>query len=486
MPICGITITVLLTLPALRDAIGGYEAGLFKSSLPRAAWSSTAEIGNIWGPEMTRRYALPSQIRLEDEAYCLLGVFGINMPLLYGEGSNAFTRLQKEIMRKYPEDHSLYAWGIPTEKCSANATQFTSERRTIRALRESLEDQTITSEPFYGILAASPSDFKDSRHYSPVSWSNLLYLDMWTDMTVASRPSEFGKGVVVSLPVSNWMPFFYRLSDISLTEIRPGAYAILLCEDDTDEEVTLFVPFIRWGSGFYARTRELYRNRDFQLLKQEPLSVFQKTHSMTIVPEQKTTLRSGDVILRSMLGFESPNSGATLPAHYFFRNYKQGVSGGFDRTIRIKHLIAAPYECLSLESFPDEGQDLSILLGRVAVETSDRLAFQLGIGLCDHRGPDMDEWPADFIYRVFDSPMDEHTFDTAPHPRIMIGVERRDLSAGDGFVDIVDIIVTNRPSPENSNAPIGMRNNPPPSGDQLINGDPLGDNGLEGSASAIS
>lgn len=31
--------------------------------------------------------------RKEDEAYCLLGLFGINMPLLYGEGNNAFFRL---------------------------------------------------------------------------------------------------------------------------------------------------------------------------------------------------------------------------------------------------------------------------------------------------------------------------------------------------------------------------------------------------------
>jgi hypothetical protein len=34
----------------------------------------------------------------EDQAYCLLGIFGIYMPLLYGEGKrNAFRRLQEEI-----------------------------------------------------------------------------------------------------------------------------------------------------------------------------------------------------------------------------------------------------------------------------------------------------------------------------------------------------------------------------------------------------
>ena len=50
--------------------------------------------------------------RDEDEAYSLLGIFGVNMPMLYGEGSKAFTRLQEEIMRS-TSDHSLFAWGRP-------------------------------------------------------------------------------------------------------------------------------------------------------------------------------------------------------------------------------------------------------------------------------------------------------------------------------------------------------------------------------------
>lgn len=37
--------------------------------------------------------------RVEDMAYCLMGIFGVNMPLLYGEGSRAFVRLQEEILR---------------------------------------------------------------------------------------------------------------------------------------------------------------------------------------------------------------------------------------------------------------------------------------------------------------------------------------------------------------------------------------------------
>ena len=35
--------------------------------------------------------------RKEDEAYSLLGIFGIYMPLIYGEGENAFIRLKEMI-----------------------------------------------------------------------------------------------------------------------------------------------------------------------------------------------------------------------------------------------------------------------------------------------------------------------------------------------------------------------------------------------------
>lgn len=49
--------------------------------------------------------------RPEDLAYCLLGVFGVHMPLLYGEGGhNAFIRLQEEIVKEL-DDHSIFAWG---------------------------------------------------------------------------------------------------------------------------------------------------------------------------------------------------------------------------------------------------------------------------------------------------------------------------------------------------------------------------------------
>ncbi|KAI6135394.1 hypothetical protein EV401DRAFT_1882024 [Pisolithus croceorrhizus] len=45
----------------------------------------------------------------EDRAYSLMGLFGVNMPMLYGEGRRAFRRLQLEIIREF-SDHSIFAW----------------------------------------------------------------------------------------------------------------------------------------------------------------------------------------------------------------------------------------------------------------------------------------------------------------------------------------------------------------------------------------
>ena len=47
--------------------------------------------------------------RVEDMAYSLLGIFDVNMPMLYGEGKKAFIRLQEEIIKK-SNDLSIFAW----------------------------------------------------------------------------------------------------------------------------------------------------------------------------------------------------------------------------------------------------------------------------------------------------------------------------------------------------------------------------------------
>ncbi|KAK4961532.1 hypothetical protein LTR10_002022 [Elasticomyces elasticus] len=47
-------------------------------------------------------------------AYCLLGILRVNMPLLYGEGSKAFRRLQEELIRR-SSDQSIFHWTVTTD-----------------------------------------------------------------------------------------------------------------------------------------------------------------------------------------------------------------------------------------------------------------------------------------------------------------------------------------------------------------------------------
>ncbi|KAH8807715.1 heterokaryon incompatibility protein-domain-containing protein [Xylogone sp. PMI_703] len=52
--------------------------------------------------------------RGEDRAYSLLGLFGVNMSMIYGEGEEAaFFRLQREVFSVYA-DHSIFAWSYPS------------------------------------------------------------------------------------------------------------------------------------------------------------------------------------------------------------------------------------------------------------------------------------------------------------------------------------------------------------------------------------
>jgi len=51
--------------------------------------------------------------RVEDRAYSLMGLFGVYMPPLYGEGENASMRLQLEIL-KVSDDESIFAWSTKT------------------------------------------------------------------------------------------------------------------------------------------------------------------------------------------------------------------------------------------------------------------------------------------------------------------------------------------------------------------------------------
>jgi hypothetical protein len=115
----------------LRDSlsrVSGIDRDVLESSDPSSA-SVAARMS--WAADRKTS-------RDEDLAYCLIGLFGVNMPLLYGEGDRAFIRLQEEIMRT-SDDHSLFTWKVEEPR------------------RRKKAGNTI----YRGLLASKPSAFKE-------------------------------------------------------------------------------------------------------------------------------------------------------------------------------------------------------------------------------------------------------------------------------------------------------------------------------------
>ncbi|KAI0546331.1 heterokaryon incompatibility protein-domain-containing protein [Xylaria curta] len=83
----------------------------------------------------------------EDMAYCTLGIFNVNMPLVYGEGgSRAFRRLQETILESPFMEESLFAWRMPD----------------IHAGQECDVVTTGWQPGHWGLLAGSPQWFSES------------------------------------------------------------------------------------------------------------------------------------------------------------------------------------------------------------------------------------------------------------------------------------------------------------------------------------
>ncbi|KAI4253015.1 MAG: hypothetical protein L6R42_007734 [Xanthoria sp. 1 TBL-2021] len=113
--------------------------------------------------------------RPEDEAYCLMGLFDVNMPLLYGEGSvKAFRRLQHEIA-KNSEDESLFAWHSVNFDLSIGA--FAPYPAAFRGCGdiEPVQSPTIRRHPYSITNRGLSMDATCQR----ISWEDFQYRPRW-------------------------------------------------------------------------------------------------------------------------------------------------------------------------------------------------------------------------------------------------------------------------------------------------------------------
>ncbi|KAK4185221.1 heterokaryon incompatibility protein-domain-containing protein, partial [Podospora australis] len=92
----------------LKDVTGIEPYALLLGGQPSILAKRSAVEKMIWASQR-------ETTRPEDMAYCLFGLFGVNMPLLYGEGGDkAFIRLQTAILAA-TNDLSILAWSLPKD-----------------------------------------------------------------------------------------------------------------------------------------------------------------------------------------------------------------------------------------------------------------------------------------------------------------------------------------------------------------------------------
>lgn len=160
---------------------------------------------NIRGVSIAHRMSWASQRKThkeEDIAYCLMGIFGVNMPILYGEGvESAFRRLQEQII-SLSDDNSIFAWRHPSQNIG----------------------QT-------GLLAPSPECFGQAREFYPGRAES------------SRKPYHMtNKGLAVQFPT-------LAIPDENVF------VAMLNCRMDKDHNVGIFLACIDEDLGQYRRIR---------------------------------------------------------------------------------------------------------------------------------------------------------------------------------------------------------------------------------------
>jgi hypothetical protein len=176
----------------------------------RKGKANSRNVLHLWHASIAERMSWAvsrNATRPEDIAYCLLSIFDINMPLLYGEGAKAFTRLQEELPTRY-DDQSLLAWDF-FEKGEYSPTGV-----------ETTKFETS------GILAASPAAFAGCAGIVP------SYVD--------GREAQLAitnEGLRISLSLSR--------------DDHP--YAILRCQYADDPSKLLVIPLNPVQGKFYVR-----------------------------------------------------------------------------------------------------------------------------------------------------------------------------------------------------------------------------------------
>lgn len=165
--------------------------------------------------------------RIEDMAYCLLGIFGVKMPLLYGEGDNAFFRLQEEIVKR-STDQSILAGNM----------QYKDDTRIF------VVGDVQISVHKYLAMSNSPSEFIDC--------SSIEKIKSFDHGSAGTLPSVTNRGLTLILPIIETLEsdLVFAVLDCHQKELRDhNMYWGIKKGKQTSREV--WIPLKPDGNAYY-------------------------------------------------------------------------------------------------------------------------------------------------------------------------------------------------------------------------------------------
>ncbi|KAJ3561952.1 hypothetical protein NPX13_g8748 [Xylaria arbuscula] len=402
--------------------------------------------------------------RIEDIAYCLLGIFDVNMPLIYGEGKKAFRRLQEEIMKANPEDHTLFAWGALVEN-TTDVPYLIMDESEAAKLDDIPWDAEKVTPPLSGLLAESPADFKDSGGFKTSNIATKFYKHAPRGI-ITSLPQIQDKMIRIQLPVKyDLYQSVCYWEQPQIATVRNISVAILLC---FNEKSPGFLPaiFLRSCSerSSFNRTREICHKYTRLPTTLKP-NIFNHRNMLNIGPQRPLRIQSGDIMLRryiwgkdtETIGWRSMSEGQTIPEGVIkMRGTKNGpICLLYNRncTVSCRHAFGVKFERVEMED--EQGQGISVSLVPMDNGPPEGAKYK-------PITPDFDiKWnPRSQCMRcdvlpgfrkVLAMPSNSVEFDILPFPVITVKAERVPLSgkgyAADAFVDVLDLVIGERMLP---------------------------------------
>ncbi|KAK1760086.1 heterokaryon incompatibility protein-domain-containing protein [Echria macrotheca] len=272
--------------------------------------------GDLETVSVARRMSWASQrhtSRVEDMAYCLLGIFDVNIPLIYGEGKRAFQRLQEAIMVK-THDQSLFAWG---ELVQAPSKITTFEQDF--GLEPTRWEPPDERHQLLGLFAESPKAFAGSSEIEPCD-------EFSHELRRTHPPAILSGGIYLGLVTTGSTRTARHLDRIKLVCPTSLETMVLVCRIGKQDDRMVGLLLRHWGDGYHARTPEL-----LVLKMRVDVLVFRSQVSMRHVardPERPPPLRHGDVFFSrnfTQYGGISLNPGMTT----YLSGWRLGRWAGF-------------------------------------------------------------------------------------------------------------------------------------------------------------